>query len=214
MEAISNYEKLCLEWRQRFQHMDQGRLCRLLPGLSAEEDFLTLEHFARVYAIDRRTGEITAPHDPDPVTQEEQLNIYTLFGYCRDDARLTGRWVPFRELEGASPFAPAFELHVLRPMAAAFSGRIHALKTAAAALGGIPLPHSDAGFQLYAFPGIPMQFLFWDSDEEFPAQANILYDAGVTRFIHVESTVSLAGEGLRRLLRAAGLPVPRSAFGM
>ena len=59
-----------------------------------------------------------------------------------------------------------------------------------------------------------MQFLFWDGDDEFPAQANILYDASATDFIHVESTVTLASEGLFRLAQAACLPIRVETFSM
>ena len=57
-----------------------------------------------------------------------------------------------------------------------------------------------------------MRYLFWDGDDEFPAQANILFDKNVVDFIHVESTVTIAMEGLYRLAEAAGLPVLGSAF--
>ena len=48
-----------------------------------------------------------------------------------------------------------------------------------------------------------MQFLFWDGDEEFPAQSNILFDYSVTDYIHVESTVYLAVQGVTSLIEAA-----------
>lgn len=39
MEAISNYEKLCLEWRQRFQHMDQGPALPAASGVVCGRGF-------------------------------------------------------------------------------------------------------------------------------------------------------------------------------
>ena len=211
MEKISNYEKLCQEWAEKFTQMDHLRLQRLLPELRREGNVLVLRHFGRGLAIDRRTGQIAA-RDGGPLSWNERLNVYTLFAYCREGAALTGKWVPFRSIPGAGAFAPAFDRGVLRPLAATFSGKTEALRRAAAALGGTPLTRCDAGFLLPAFACIPMQLLFWDGDDEFPAQANLLYDAGVTDFIHVESTVTLAGVALTRLAEAAGLPLARGAF--
>ena len=66
-------------------------------------------------------------------------------------------------------------------------------------LGGKKLPWSDMGYELSAFECIPVRFLFWEGDEEFPAQGNLLFDAGVTDFIHGESIVTIASVGLSRL---------------
>lgn len=65
-------------------------------------------------------------------------------------------------------------------------------------------PWSDVGYELRAFACIPIRFLFWEGDEEFPAQANVLFDAGATDFIHGESVVPIASVGLDKIVRAAG----------
>lgn len=50
--------------------------------------------------------------------------------------------------------------------------------------------------------------------KEFEAQANILFDYSATDFNHVESAVSTAEMGVRRLAELAGLPLKGKAFGM
>ena len=211
MEVTSNYEKLCLQWADTIKDADFDRLCALLPELHRNGDTMTINHFSRTFALDCTSGHIRAL-DGQPASIYERLNIYTLLGYCREGASFTGEWVPFRNVPGASPFAPAFDKTVLQPFAATFTGHMDALRKAAVALGGTPLPHSDAGYLIPAFACIPMEFLFWEGDEEFPAQANILFDRGVTGFIHVESTVTLASVGLERLAQEAHLPVASSTF--
>ena len=211
MEITSNYEKLCDQWAKTLRTADPERLTALLPELRREGRSLTAVHFGRTLRMDLDSGVITAA-DGSPASIYERLNLYTLLGYCREDARQTGQWVPFRDVRGAGPFAPAFDRSVLRPFAATFTGRIDDLRAAALALGGRPLPHSDAGFLLHAFACIPMEFLFWEGDDEFPAQANILFDSGVTGFIHVESTVTLASVGLARLAQTAGISLAGPTF--
>lgn len=205
-QPASNYERLCLQWAEKVRAMDFAILRRRLPELQPLSGGYRIVHFGRAYRIDAGSGVITA-EDGGPATRTQRLNIYTLLGYCRDDAVITGRWVPFREVPGAAPFAPAFDRTVLKPLAATFSGHLPELRRAAEALGAAPLQSGDAGFQLEAFACIPLQYLFWDGDDEFPAQANVLFDSGVTGFIHEESTVTLASEGFRRLAEAAGLPM-------
>ena len=52
-----------------------------------------------------------------------------------------------------------------------------------------------------------MRVLFWEGDEEFPAQANLLFDRSAPDFIHVESVVTIASAALRHLAEYADLPI-------
>ena len=81
------------------------------------------------------------------------------------------------------------------------------LENAFEKLNGLRLPLGDVGYQIDAFSCEPMQFYFWDCDDEFEAQANILFDYSATDFNHVESAVSTAEMGVRRLAELAGLPL-------
>lgn len=208
----NNYEKWCSEWGQRFLTLDQEALLRRIPGLTEDDTYLTLLYYGRRYGIHRRTGEILSLEQAGTPTTFTRLNIYTLLWYCQDHAALQGEWLPFRSLKDASPFGPAFQRTVIDVLAGTFSGHLEELHTACQALGGKRLLHSDAGYEIPAFACIPIRFLFWDKDEEFPAQANILFDKGSVRFIHVESLVTIASEGLALLSEAAGLPLAEHTF--
>ena len=209
---VSNYERLNDEWAKRISGMDIDGLMKKLPELKREGDCLTIRHFARKYAMSLENFAIAAAEDDLPVTSNARLNIYTLLWYSREGAALTGDFKPFESLRGAGPFGPAFKKGVLAPFAAAFSGRTEALLHACEVLGGRRLNISDAGFELSAFDCIPVRYYFWDGDEEFPAQANMLFDMSCTDFIHVESIVTIATEGMRRIAEAAGVSLDRSAF--
>ena len=225
-KRASNYEKPCEDWRLKFLELDQEKLCRRLPELKQEGEYLTLFHFGQKYGVHRQTGQIFALSDwlmrggaddkaseaLEEVSVNVRLDIYNLFWYSKETAYFQNRWVPFRELKNAGPFAPAFEKNILKPLAATFEGKPDKLREAAQALGGEMLSQADVGFILPCFVCIPMQFLFWDGDDEFPAQANILFDYSATDYIHVESTVTLATEGLVRLKKAAGLPLRGTTF--
>jgi hypothetical protein len=210
-EKTSNYEKLCDGWRERFLQMDTAELRRRLPELREEGEYLTLFHFGKKYGASTRTGEIAAL-DGGPLSLNIRLNIYTLFGYVKPDARFQNEWVSFENLRGASPFAAAFRRGELEPFARAFSGRTEQLKAAYRTLGGSPLAGPDAGWQACGFDCIPVRFLFWDGDDEFPAQANLLFDTSAVDFIHVESVVTIASVGVGRLLDAAGLAPDQGVF--
>ncbi len=211
-EEMSNYEKWCEQWRIKFLHMDHSVLRKRLPELKEEGQWLTLYHYGRKFAVSRADGQIHAMEDGRPVSCCEKLNIYTLFGYVSPNATVTGNWVKFDQLKDASPFSKAFDAGIIAPFARTFDGHGAELKQARHRLHGRAIPQSDVGFELDAFGCIGVKFLFWDGDEEFPAQGNLLFDESATDFIHVESIVTIAALGLSKLADAAGLPLDPSCF--
>ena len=189
---------------------DHAALRQKLPELEETADQLRLWHFGRQFAVSREDGAIRCLSDDGPVSYNEQMNIYTLFHYCAPGAHLTGEWLPFRDLRHASPFAAAFQRGTVLPLARTFSGRGDLLPAAVEKLRGVRI--SESGFQLPAFACIPMRLHFWEGDEEFEAQANLLFDRSATDFIHVESVVTIASVALCRLAEAAGLALDRGSI--
>ena len=206
MKKTDHYEQWCEEWRQRFLAEDVEELRRKIPELEDRGDALSICHFGRRYLIRKDTGEILAQDGTEPMRYQVKLNIYTLFGYVQKGASLRGQWVPFSEPPHSRPFVPAFQKGIVEAFAGTFAGHVLELRTAYERIGGKTLPFSDAGGEIYGFDCIPMRCFFWDRDEEFDASANLLFDAGASDFIHIESIVTIAGEGIRRLAEAAGLP--------
>lgn len=200
---MDNYEALCQSWAEKFTRMDHDALTGI-PGVRRQNGDLVLAHLDRQYAASCATGAIRCLSG-EPVDVTRRLNIYTLFGYWQPAARLSGQWVSFRQLRGAAPFDDAFRRGVTEPFARLFSGQVDVLNRAMTALGALPLPVSDAGWQVDAFACIPVRFLFWDGDDEFPAQGNLLFDTSATDFIHQESIVTIAMATLQRLVELAGL---------
>jgi hypothetical protein len=148
--------------------------------------------------------------DDKPVDITPKLNIYTLFWYCSPNALRSGEWAAFRDLKDGAPFSAAFQSGIHEPLAATFTGNGDCLVSAVQKLRGQRLP--DNSFVIPAFDCIPVKLNFWDADDEFPAQANILFDKSATDYIHVESIVTIASEALYQLSNVAGLPLKGSAF--
>ena len=95
-----------------------------------------------------------------------------------------------------------------------FSGHEKELREAFHKLDGRELPQGDVGYEIRAFDCMPMRFFFWERDEEFEAQGNILFDYSATDFNHVESAVSIADSGIKRLAELAGVPLRGKSFQM
>lgn len=44
-------------------------------------------------------------------------------------------------------------------------------------LGGQQMQYGDASMRLFPFPRVPVTFILWEADEEFPARADMFFDA-------------------------------------
>ena len=205
--AANNYAQWRSDWQQRFLSMIPDQLLRKLPFLSIQDQKLLVPYFDQICAIRLSDGVIEAPEAWGTLSLMDEMNIYTMLWYSKEGASLTGEWLPFEQLRGARAFGPAFRKGNLAPFAATFDGHGPALKQALLQLGGLPLPTGDVGYQISVFPCIPMRVLFWDGDDEFPAQCNLLFDRSATEFIHVESVVSIASEALKHVSVLSGLPI-------
>ena len=209
-----NYEVWRTDWRNRFLSMDHGALQRKLPFLEADGGKLVFQYFGSSYAADCATGFLSPLRDAPAMTLNEELNVYTLFWYAAADARIKHNWMPFYQLKSASPFAAAFQRSVIQPLADCFNGKEELLRQALLRMGGISGSGSDShtDMEVRAFDCMPVRVLFWDGDDDFPAQANLLFDESATDFIHVESVVTIASSLLRRLILFSGLSPDPNAF--
>ncbi|MFA4965898.1 MAG: DUF3786 domain-containing protein, partial [Thermoleophilia bacterium] len=75
---------------------------------------------------------------------------------------------------------------------------------AAAALGGEALGLADASFRFQALPRVPVAVLLWAGDEEFPARAQLLFDAAAGHYLPAEDLAGLGGWLVGQLTRLAG----------
>ena len=198
----SNYEQVIENWRKKFLEMDQETLIRKFD-LESDEEALYITYFSRKLRIDRKNGVITdqgARPGFDTV-----MNIYNTFYYAAEHPVASGNLVAFRQVKRVYPFEAAYRRTIISRLQEIFSGKTAELEKACKALGGMPLPQGDVGYMLPVFPFLNIAVLFWDKDEEFDAQANMLFDSEITEFMHEENVVCVAADAVYYLTQAAGL---------
>lgn len=201
---MDNYQMLIEKWQKIFLSLDYPGIYKRLSLEGWDEKKPRITYYGVTYEFDLSTGAISNADNPlRKPGFNTQMAIYNLFYYTKTHPFLSGKWVPFRDVRRAAPFTDAFHRSVLVPFAKAFDGRLDALLLAGKALGFRRIPYSDAGFEAMAFSCLPIRFLFWDGDEEFSAQSNILFDYNITDFVHEETVVSLADDGVRLLIETA-----------
>lgn len=199
----SNYDQVIENWRLKFLEMDQEELIRKFQ-LEADEEFLYIIYFSKRFRIDRKTGFIT--EDGKNPGFDTVMNIYNTFYYSAAHPVASGNLVAFRQVKRVYPFEAAYRRTIISRLQELFSGKTEELRKACEALGGTLLPQGDVGYVLPVFPFLNIAVLFWDKDEEFEAQANMLFDSEITEFMHEENVVCVAADAVYYLTLAAGLP--------
>lgn len=203
--SLSNYDKVIETWRKKFLEMDHEALIRKFH-LEADEEALYITYFSHKMRIDRKSGKITLCEQPDKeLTFNTVITIYNLFHYAIENPVASGKLVPFREVKRVYPFEAAYKKTILSEFQNTFSGHVEELISACEKLNGEKMKQGDAGYILPVFPFFNIAVLFWDGDEEFDAQANMLFDSNITDFLHEENVVSVAADAVYYLTEAAGL---------
>ena len=198
----SNYDQVIENWRLKFLEMDQEELIRKFQ-LEADEEFLYIIYISKRFRIDRKNGFIT--EDGKSPGFDTVMNIYNTFYYSAAHPVASGNLVAFRQVKRVYPFEAAYRRTIIFRLQELFAGKTEELRKACEALGGTLLPQGDVGYVLPVFPFLNIAVLFWDKDEEFEAQANMLFDSEITEFMHEENVVCVAADAVYYLTLAAGM---------
>ncbi|MBS3946958.1 MAG: DUF3786 domain-containing protein [Dethiobacter sp.] len=127
-----------------------------------------------------------------------------------DGTPLSHRYIPYRQLAGGGSYDRAFQKRAVQPLAEMFGACPEEMLPAAAApLGGLPYGQGNVtGMLLYLFPRVPLLYLVWPGDEEFPARSSILFDATANHYLHTEdlAVCEFITDLLGKIHRATPLP--------
>jgi len=154
----------------------------------------------RVY----RTGfpdfefEDASDKEKDVPIQEQVLILHYLT--AGNNSKTTGRWVAYREIPGASFYFSAFVKRAIDPAKKVFGNNVAGLLKAAKKLDGAAIEAGDTGLEFQLFPRVPLQLILWQGDDEFPAEANILFDEIIEKILSPEDIAWLAGMLIYRLI--------------
>lgn len=198
-ENTNNYLALMDMWRLKYLELNRKELAKRF-ALESTQKAHYIVYFNEKYRIDQENGMISLCTAPErELSFNTAMAIYHLFYFSKPYAAPSGIFVPFRDVKRAAPFEEAYKKTILKEAAEKFDGRLSELKTACEALGGVKIKAGDAGYMIRAFKCMPLEFIFWEGDDEFASQANILFDSNITDFIHEETVVVIAGELIRRI---------------
>jgi hypothetical protein len=122
-----------------------------------------------------------------------------------DGHRLTAEWASYKDLPGGLHYAHVIGRRVSEPILRRFGRRAGRFQEIGLSLNGRPAGVGDGSFILQALPRVPVQYVLWEGDDEFPPSIQILFDTSVVHYLPLEDIVVLAQLTTGRLVARSGL---------
>jgi Domain of unknown function (DUF3786) len=157
----------------------------------------------RVYQVDYPQFEFEdqAAKDEEIPLQEQVLILHYML--AREIPSPTRQWISYREIPGAGFYFGAFLKRAVEPLKKAFGGNITGFTSAARKLMATEIDNGDAGVEIRVLPAVSLQLIIWSGDDEFPPEANILFEKNIGQILSPEDVAWLAGMVVYRLMALA-----------
>ena len=104
----------------------------------------------------------------------------------------SGKLMSYRDISGARFYEPNFIKRAVRPLVKRFGKDPSGLIEKVESLGGIKTNTGDASITINALPYIPITFIIWKGDDEFPPEGSVLFDETAKGWLPAEDYVVLA----------------------
>ena len=165
---------------------------------------ITLHFFSEPYTIQFPQIDFLSPSKKVVSLVTRILLLHYLIR--ADGNPLTGKWVAYKDIPGGLLYAGVFARRVTEPLQRRFGTSAKSFKEMGIRSGGELVEIGDASFILHAFPCVPLQYVLWEGDEEFPPSAQLLFDASVDHYLTLEDMVVLGQVTTGRLINRSRLP--------
>jgi hypothetical protein len=134
-----------------------------------------------------------------------RLCLITLLYLLHVDTAGLGPPISPMELTGATLFFQARGPHAIpsAPLEEQFGHDLDGFLAAGAHLGAERRASGDGALALSVYPGLSVEVILWQADEDFPAQVSFTVPSHLDRFWQLDAVLGLMGLVVKGILRAA-----------
>ncbi len=186
---------------------DVGR--RTLTAYDPEEEAYRIQLLQREYRIRPSERSISKGTDPAGPTRDrygevlfDEALVLVFYLLRAREVPLAGRQHTEKDLPGGETFFRGPHELARRPVVKRFGRDPEAFHQAAAALGGERLDFGDAAYRFQALPRVPIDYILWAEDDEFPARLTIAFDPTISEHFPLDVIWALVNLTTRRLVEA------------
>ncbi len=167
------------------QCRNSGATCEIIDSKKVS----TLEFLHRSYQIGL-PDRITLKDSSEEVPLRDKLIIIHYFLHAKGTP-LSNTPMAFKELKEGANYFPTYSIRAIKPLVDFFGKKPETLLEVAQKLGGAKADYGDTAVTIKAFPRVPITLVLWRGDDEFPPEANILFDSTISDYLATEDLIVL-----------------------
>jgi hypothetical protein len=189
---------------ERLRGSEKENVCRKSESscvLSDSGQAIQVRYLNRIYQVKWPGIEISLSDSREGIELRDKILILDYLNTAKGTA-LAGSAITFQELPEVSSYFPTFSKRAVQPLIDNFGSCPERLFDAALQLGGEKAGYGDASVTITAFSRVPVSYVIWKGDEEFPANANILFDKTIQDYLPNEDIIVLCQAITWRLVKS------------
>jgi len=117
-----------------------------------------------------------------------------------NSTELSGSHITYRQIKSGSVYFPTFEKRSTIPFTNYFSKNSESLVKAAELINGKKCDLGDISVLIPAFPKVPLYYVIYFGDDEFPPSGSILFDESIENILSAEDIAVLCQQIVFKLI--------------
>jgi len=143
-----------------------------------------------------------------PCHEETQILILDYLTWAKnerpsDGTQRSNHWIGFQELPGGAFYVVAFRSYTSNALVTELDGDTDRFRHACEGFHGKLFSLGDIAASFRALPTIELAVVWWAGDDEFPAQANVLFDCMAANALPIDGMAALGRLLCRGLVASA-----------
>lgn len=157
-----------------------------------KEQYYTIQIWGEEYRVDPRQKKVY-PSNPQGAITHEYFDLFIVYYLLNNErAALSNEWISEKDLPGGPTFFRGPHLVQTHLISDSIGNDLQLFKQHCVAQGGIPIEMGDRAFRFEITPHIPIVVLYWQGDEDFPAEAKLLFDKSIGMLLPLDIIFALA----------------------
>lgn len=203
-EETNPKEPIDLFHWDRLSKLHPTDICNRTEALynPTREGFLLPVYNLRYLILPKEKKLLRVEWNDQPVEEDLRPFFYLMVLVYLTEAKEikpTHTWISEKDLKGGSTFFRGPHSLQVEELEDLYGKNPDAFLKAGKKLGGNEILYGDKGFALEVLPKVPLAYILWKGDEEFPPRIGILFDSTIESHLPLDMIWCLVAETSRRL---------------
>ncbi len=199
VSRFRNSEHIPDHYWQELSALDPNDVCqRALVSFQAGRGYQVL-FLNQVVVCHPESTLIRRMDSPEKTLSFQEYLVLLVYLLKAQDRPLDEKKVSERELPGGELFFRGPHALLKEPLEKKFSQDLRGFLQSGLGQGGRETGKGDASFELPVLPRIPVEYILYAADEEFPSQISINFDSSISRQLPLDVIWALINITSRRL---------------